>query len=134
MAMGRPPIELEDRLESGWQDRMRSLAAEGASELEVRHEMGISEHLWYKWTDENPDFSRTRKECQELCRIWWEKHGRKMSDGSADGNATVWIFNMKNRFGWKDKVETEHTGTIAFTDMTDDELDRRIAALKAAES
>lgn len=23
------------------------------------------------------------------------------------GNSAVWIFNMKNRFGWRDKQETE---------------------------
>ena len=43
------------------------------------------------------------KKAHDLCRVWWERHGRKMTTGEADGNATVWIFNMKNRFGWNDK-------------------------------
>lgn len=39
------------------------------------------------------------------------------------------IFALKN-FGWKDKIETEHSGKLQLTDMTDDELERRIQALK----
>ena len=26
-----------------------------------------------------------------------------------DGNATVWIFSMKNMFGWRDKQDVDHT-------------------------
>jgi hypothetical protein len=26
-----------------------------------------------------------------------------------DGNATVWIFSMKNMFGWRDKQDIDHT-------------------------
>lgn len=32
--------------------------------------------------------------------------------GSKSLNSTVWIFNMKNRFGWRDKQEIEQTTTI----------------------
>ena len=130
---GRPKDEVIDRLKEGWQTRIKELAADGASDVELRVELGISDDLWYRWIAEDAEFSRTVKECKLLCQIWWERHGRKMAAGSAEGNATVWIFNMKNRFGWKDKVETEHTGSIAFTDLTDEDLDRRIAALKKRE-
>ncbi len=37
------------------------------------------------------------------------------------------IFALKN-FGWKDKIETEHSGAINVTNLTDEELDRAIAA------
>lgn len=134
MGAGRPKDTVAERLPSDWQDRMRELAMQGASELEVRLEYRLSEDLWYRWIREEPEFSKTVKECKELCRIWWERHGRKMAEGTADGNAVVWIFNMKNRFGWKDKTETEHSGHISVSDLTDEELERRINAFKTREN
>lgn len=37
------------------------------------------------------------------------------------------IFNLKNNFGWKDKSEIEHSGSLAT--MSDQELDARLKAL-----
>lgn len=45
-------------------------------------------------------------------RKYWEKQGQGLVNGSNSyGNATAWIFNMKNRFPdeWKDKSEVENT-------------------------
>lgn len=44
-------------------------------------------------------------------------------------NVTGIIFNLKNNFGWKDKTETEHTGNIGVSDMTDEALDRKLQQL-----
>ena len=96
---------------------MREAAQEGASDVEVRCLLGIGESGWYTLIEDDEQFCRTVKECKALCQVWWERTGRKMTMG-ADGNATVWIFNMKNRFGWKDKTETEHTGTVQVTQIT----------------
>lgn len=107
--VGRPKDTVADRLTEGWQERMLELAKEGASEVELRVELGISDDLWYRWIDEEPEFARTVKDCKRRIQAWWERHGRHMAVG-AEGNATVWIFNMKNRFGWRDKNELALTG------------------------
>ncbi|MCB0832652.1 MAG: hypothetical protein KDC45_04250 [Bacteroidetes bacterium] len=39
---------------------------------------------------------------------FWEMMGVKMAIGEIKGNATVWKFNMGNRFGWKDEIEQAH--------------------------
>ena len=114
--VGRPRTNIRD-LPDGWENIMREAAQEGASDVEVRCLLGIGESGWYTLIEDDEQFCRTVKECKALCQVWWERTGRKMTMG-ADGNATVWIFNMKNRFGWKDKSETEHTGTVQVTQIT----------------
>jgi hypothetical protein len=44
---------------------------------------------------------------KRLCLKFWEEKG--MGNLTEDGkpyNPTMWIFNMKNRFGWKDRPES----------------------------
>lgn len=89
---------------------MCEAAQDGASDVEIRCILGIGESAWGTLLEDSEEFCRTVKKAHDLCRVWWERHGRKMTTGQADGNATVWIFNMKNRFGWADKTNTEITG------------------------
>ena len=107
MPAGRPKKNL-DVLNEGWQDRLIQLGKDGASDVELRAELDISEDLWYRWMDEEPEFSQTVKKARMFCQIWWERQGRKMTTGEAQGNATTWIFNMKNRFRWTDRVEQDN--------------------------
>lgn len=130
MAGGRPKETPEKRLKVGWQQVMLDLATDGASELEVRTTLGISADLWYRWIEDEQEFSATVKNCKALCETWWEKNGRRMA-GGGPGNAAVWIFNMKNRFGWKDKQEVEHSGHVSYSDLTDDDLEHKIKQLSA---
>lgn len=133
MAGGRPRDTVIDRLKEGWQTTMKDMARDGASDVELRAELGISDDLWYRWIDDEPEFARTVKACKQLCQVWWEKTGRKMAGGQAEGNATVWIFNMKNRFNWRDKQDVEHSGQVSYSDMTEEEIERRIASLTRRE-
>lgn len=130
MGAGRPKEEPIDRLKEGWQTRFIEMGKEGCSDVEIRAEFGISDCLWYRWIDEDEEFSRTAKIAKAACHAKWEEMGRKMAFGQVDGNPTTWIFNMKNRFNWKDKTETDQSVKLQVTEMTDEELDRRIAALK----
>lgn len=49
-------------------------------------------------------------------------------------DTTAAIFWLKNRRPdeWRDKRDIEHSGSIKFDDLTDEDIDRRIAALQAA--
>ena len=105
MPTGRPKITLND-LPPSWEEDMISLSKQGASELEIRINAlnGLHHETWTRLINEEPMFSETVKICRANCQIWWEKLGRDMSAGG-DGNATPWIFNMKNRFNWRDRQD-----------------------------
>lgn len=133
MAGGRPKDEVIDRLKEGWQTRFVEMGKEGCSDVEIRAEFGISDDLWYRWIAEDEEFSRTYKAAKIACHAKWEQMGRKMAFGQAEGNPTTWIFNMKNRFNWRDKQDVEHSGQINHADMTEEEIERRIAALTPRE-
>lgn len=105
--VGRPRTTTDD-LPKDWQNIMRECGQEGGSGVEARALLGIGESAWYTLMEDCKDFRRTEKERQALCQVWWERQGRMMTTGEA-GNATVWIFNMKNRFGWRDKQDIDHT-------------------------
>lgn len=121
---GRPKKTL-DCLPKGWEEGVISLGKEGASDVEIRGYLGISDDLWDRFLIEEPTFSRTIKEARTQCRIWWERTGREgcfMGGKDNPFNATVWIFNMKNRFKWTDR--TENTSTVNLVDELKDLADR----------
>ncbi len=106
--VGRPRTTLND-IPDNWEHIMCDAAQNGASAVELRCMLGVSKDAWKTLIEDYPEFSSTVKKAHDLCQVWWERCGRKMSCGEAQGNATTWIFNMKNRFGWNDKAQTELT-------------------------
>ena len=89
------------------------LMAEGASKYEVCAELNICFDTISEWC--NPeglyfkqDFSDSIKRGLQLSRAWWEKAGR-VNLKDKDFSYTGWYMNMKNRFKWADRQETDIT-------------------------
>lgn len=73
--------------------------------------------LWEK----HQEFSEAKREAFGKCRLFWESLGINyivnISERDPDGhsrsatlNNAAWIFNMKNRFKWTDRVEVQGSG------------------------
>ena len=72
-----------------------------------------------EWAKVHDEFSVAKKEALDANLLFWEKHGidglystseydRETGNTiSKSLNATVWIFNMKNRHKWRDKQPGE---------------------------
>lgn len=77
--------------------------------------VSVSADTLYEWVKVHSQFSEAKKEGKSKSRLWWESQGRDglWNETSKIGtetitrsiNATIWIFNMKNRFGWRDRQE-----------------------------
>lgn len=105
MGAGRPKKTLNE-LKEGWEAGVLELASQGASEVEIRDYLDISNDLFYRWMDEEPEFSEIIKRAKGKCQVWWEKNGR-LNLENKEFSYTGWYMNMKNRFGWADKQEVK---------------------------
>lgn len=113
MAGGRPLSEFD--LEPGWQETILALYEMGASDAEVKAEIyrmrgSFSNDLWDRWKRDEPQFSEAIKAGKMLSEAWWHSMGR-LSLQNKEFSYTGWYMNMKNRFGWSDKQEIDHSST-----------------------
>jgi hypothetical protein len=108
-AVGRPLKALKD-LPKNWQKGVMDLAEVGASDVELRGFLDISKQVWYRFLEEDEEFTETIARCARSCQIWWERHGRLNLD-CKEFNTQLWFLNMKNRFKgqWADKQEVDLT-------------------------
>jgi hypothetical protein len=93
-------------------DGLRAMYEQGASDVEIASKLRISMSEFHKMEKELPTFARFVELGRTFAHAWWASKGRKNVDNK-DFNTSLYNFNMKNRYGWADKVET--------TDRTSDE-------------
>lgn len=98
--------------------------------------LSVTKPTIYEWVKEHDEFSNAKGIGTEKSRIFWEDLGvrhilneSKSTHGigskSKSLNASVWVFNMKNRFGWRDKQPEEVEKTIVNNNsvsVTNDQL------------
>lgn len=119
--VGRPKETL-DSLPENWEEVIIQLYKEGGSDEEAKAIIAemrgtFSNDLWERWMLDEPKFSEAIKSGRMFAQGWWMHKGRKSLENPAF-SYTGWYMNMKNRFGWRDKTQTEHTGKIESTQIT----------------
>lgn len=113
--MGRPPDYDPDFCEMLIKHMEKGYSYESFSAI-----IGTCRATLYNWEKEYPDFLDAKKKAQEKCQYWWEHSGieglytiygrdenghREVIEKAI--NPSLWIFNMKARFRWKDQEPKE---------------------------
>ena len=106
-------------------ERVIELGKEGQSLVEIAVDLGVSVSSLRYWRTHYPEFATAMEFARQCCQAWWERAGREgmytIEEVNEDGekrtitktiNATLWIFNMKNRFrdDWMDAKVIAGTG------------------------
>lgn len=84
--------------------------SDGSSLTAFAADINVVKSTVYEWIKNVPEFKEASDIARQKCQAWWEKQGQVgLFMGKEDGSfsQSTWIFNMKARFGYRDKVEVE---------------------------
>lgn len=121
------PCEFEERENSKGEIQRLAIPASLPTLAGFACKIGVHRDTIHAWSKAHPEFSdalKLAKEHQEHILV---------ENGLMGGyDKTFAIFTAKNLINWRDKTETEHSGVIGLSDLTEAELDRRLEQLEQA--
>lgn len=101
-------------------DKLITHMSEGLSFESFAGTIGVSKQALYDWTKVHDEFLYAKEIGFEKSRLFWETAGINLAVKGI-GNATAFVFNMKNRFRgeWNDKTEVETNNTTTIVDPSE---------------
>lgn len=108
-----------------WKQKALAAYKDGASDAEVIGLMQITRSKFDDLCRTDPDFADLVEFGRDLSKAFWYSMGRINLENNRF-NTSLWYANMKNRFGWSDKVTNEERKAVE--EKSDDEL---LAELRA---
>lgn len=89
-------------------EQVTALYSEGAGDPEIARALKITMAAFYSLMEESPAFAKFVESGRTLAMAWWWEKGRKGLFADKF-NTALYNFNMKNRYGWADKIDTNDT-------------------------
>ncbi len=116
------------------------LLSKGYSKEAVAGQIGISKQCFYAWVQKYRDFGDAVARGEAASRYYWENIGMLGTLGELKGfNASSWMFNMKNRFGWAEKSDQNISGPpiqfleVSFADAMDYYANKKLKRVEQAQ-
>lgn len=135
MPGGRP-----SKYDPSFGNRAIEYMGQGFSKEAFAGHLGIAKQTLYNWMAEYPEFLDAIKHAETACLDFWERQGMHGMFAEKFGQS-IWIFNMKARFGWKEAQSIELSGpdgkpieTKDVSKLSDDQLNARLAELISKQS
>ena len=104
-AKRKPKLGRPVKYDPKWPERLPQMFSQGESVPEVAAQLGICKDTFYEYCKQYPAFSDAYKLGRDISEAWWTRLGRLGAAGRVNVQPATWIFNMKNRFAWKDRHE-----------------------------
>lgn len=103
------PVGRPTKYDSKMCAKLATFMAKGFSFEAGCGHIGIHKDTGYEWVKKYSEFSDAKKDGEARGQAKLEQMAMDHLVGDKDTkfNSTVWIFMMKNRFGWRDKVELD---------------------------
>jgi len=103
-------LEALDKIIPNWRNKILELAAEGMGEKELRVALcrdanGVfSPNTWITLREREATIQDFFEQAKAISEAWWENKARTMltHEKGITFETSAWIFNMKNRFNWRD--------------------------------
>jgi hypothetical protein len=107
-------------------EQVNEAYAQGMSDAEVMEILGMSRKQFERRLETDPVFREWIEMGRTLSEAWWMRKGRT-SIHDSKFNTNLWMFVVKNRFDWAEKVEQRNNGTSGTTSL--DQIKREMANL-----
>lgn len=114
-----------------WAKEIVEFYKQGYSDAEVAASMNITMRQFNSMLADNPTFNKLVEFGRTLSLAWWESQSRK-NIGNKSFNTPLWVFTMKNKYGWADKIETTNANENVdlSLDQLRSEISRKLNKLK----
>lgn len=121
--VGRPSLYREE-----YNHKLIEHMSQGLSYETFAATIGVSRETLYEWEKAHPEFSDTKRKALALSQLWWEKAGIEGMLGKGYAAPSMWIYNMRCRFG----RQTHQSQTCAWNsdEMKEQEKDNKVDPVK----